>query len=214
MFSDARCRACGAGLDPSGASLLCPSCGVVVEPHPQATPFGRLGLRTPCFGVDERTLERAWLDRSRQVHPDRHARRSDGERRAAAQQTAALNDAWRVLRAPFDRAVWLVQSVGVEEPRLSPRTLVEFMEFREEAAIDDAARRAVVERCAARFEDAMTRARAALVAVDAVGGWTTPTATALADVRRAAALLAEARTLARLVADLGGPRLVPSQLDR
>jgi hypothetical protein len=33
-------------------------------------------------------------------------------------------------------------------------------------------------------------------------------------VKRAAALLAEARTLARLVADLGGERLIPTLQDR
>ncbi|MBM4280741.1 MAG: hypothetical protein FJ137_08270, partial [Deltaproteobacteria bacterium] len=161
------CRACGAPFDALAAPTRCPACGVVVEPHPQATPFARLGVIPPRFGVDDAALEQAWLQRSRQVHPDRFARRPDAERRAAAQQTAALNDAWRALRTPFDRAVWLVGSVGVAEPRLPQAALVELMELRDEAAVDAAARAAVVDRCAVRFAEVMARAAGELQVVDA-----------------------------------------------
>jgi molecular chaperone HscB len=214
MTHDVACRACGASYDAAAAPTHCPSCGVVVAPVPHATPFARLGLSVPRFGVDEGTLERAWLARSRQVHPDRFARRTDGERRAAALQTAALNDAWRAIRAPFDRAVWLTRSVGVNEPALPTAALVELMEAREEAAVDATNRDAVVARSVARFAEVMSRATAALAIVDDADGWTTPTTATLTEVRRAAASLAEARTLARLVADLGGPRLIPTMAER
>ena len=215
MPVSAPCRACGVDNDPTTGPTHCAGCGVVVEPHPSATPFARLGLERPRFVVDDAALERAWLSRSRQVHPDRYARKPDAERRVAAQQTAALNDAWRAIRSPFDRATWLVRSVGVDEPRLRQAALVEFMELREEAAVDDAARRAVVERCTRHFRDVMARATVELAAVDAAAGWTSPPSTAsMPHVKRAAALLAEARTLARLVADLGGERLIPTLQDR
>jgi molecular chaperone HscB len=210
----APCRACGVDNDLLAAPTHCAACVVVVEPHPHATPFARLGVAPPRFGVDDAALERAWLSRSRHVHPDRYARKPDAERRAAAQQTAALNDAWRAIRAPFDRAVWLVHSVGVDEPRLPQQALVEFMELREEAAAGDAARSAVVERCASRFRDVIARAGVELAAIDDASGWTSPSPTSTAHAKRAAGLLAEARTLARLVADLGGERLIPSLQDR
>jgi molecular chaperone HscB len=213
MVTDLPCRACGVVFDASLAPTHCAACGVVVEPHPAATPFARLGLPRPRFAVDDAQLERSWLQRSRLVHPDRYARRPDAERRAAAQQTAALNDAWRALRVPFDRAAWLVRSVGVVEPALAQALLVDFMEAREEAATSEAHRGAVVERSSARFHDVMARAAAELRVVDEADAWSTPT-TELPRVRRAAAMLAEARTLARLVADLGGPALIPTLAGR
>lgn len=210
----APCRACGVDNDLALGPMHCAGCGVVVEPHPQATPFARLGVGEPRFVIDDAALERAWLSRSRAVHPDRYARKTDGERRAAAQQTAALNDAWRAIRAPFDRAAWLVRSIGVDEPRLPQQALVDFMELREEAAEGDAARAAVVERCATRFREVMARAAVELAAIDAASGWTNPSPASTTHAKRAAALLAEARTLARLVADLGGERLIPSLQER
>lgn len=214
MTGTAPCRACGVHNDLLDAPTHCAACGVVLEPHPRATPFARLGEKRPRFGVDAAALEREWLSRSRRVHPDRYARKPDAERRAAAQQTAALNDAWRAIRAPFERAAWLVQSVGVDEPRLPQQALVEFMELREEAAVDDAGRAAVVQRCTARFAAAMQRAGTELAAVDDADGWATPSPTSLSHAKRAATALAEARTLARLVMDLGGERLIPSLAER
>ncbi len=202
------CRACSARHDGADAPTVCASCGAVLPVHPAASPFARLGVKPPRFAVDDATLERAWLQRSRQVHPDRFARRADADRRAAAEQTAALNDAWRALRGAFARAVWLVRSVGVDEPRLPSAALVDLMEAREEAATSPEARADVVARSEARFAEVMARVAVELGAVDAAGGWA-GAAVELPRVRRAAALLAEARTLARLVADLGGPTLIP-----
>jgi molecular chaperone HscB len=206
-MSTLACKACGVGHPASSAPLLCTGCRAVLPPVPGASPFARLG-HAPRFAIDDAALEQAWLQRTRQVHPDRFARRPDAERRAAAEQTAALNDAWRALRGPFARATWLVRSAGVEEPRLPPALLVGFMEAREEAATSAAARARVVEGSVARFRVVMDQVAVELTAVDAAGGWERPPAEVVR-VRRAAVLLGEARTLARLVADLGGPALIP-----
>src|SRR6185436_2574693 len=86
--------ACWSCAKDAEGALSCPHCGVVQPADPRTTPFARLGLPVR-FGVDDKSLERAWLDRSRKVHPDRFAAKSDKERRFAVEQTAALNDAMR-----------------------------------------------------------------------------------------------------------------------
>jgi hypothetical protein len=208
------CRICGVQNDVDAAPTHCGACGQLLEPHPRATPFARLGVAPVRFGIEDAVLEAAWLRRSRLVHPDRFARKSDAERRVAAQQTAALNDAWRTIRTPFDRAVWLVTSLGVDEPGVKQATLLELMECREEAALSPAAQEAVVLRCRERFAEVMAMVVGELTAVDDVEGWSTPDERVRAHARRAAALLGEARMLARLVADLDGGLLVASLASR
>lgn len=173
-----------------------------MPPHPGATPFSRLGLPL-SLRVTDAEVESAWLARSRQAHPDRFAARPPTERRAAAEQTAAINDARRALRTVFDRAVWLVRHAGVAEPKLPQARLVWFMEAREEAEASPARRARVVDDAVARFAAVDVDLLALLGTVDAAA----PDPTTLTKV---AGLLAEERTLARLAADLGGPVLLQS----
>lgn len=176
-----------------------------MPPHPQTSPFARLGLDRPRFVVDEQQLEANWLQRSRVVHPDKAARKPDAERRFAVEQTAALNDAWRLLRVPFDRAVFLVKSAGVVEPPLPQTKLIAFMEAREEA--EDGNKDAVVARAKDEFAVVMGAVGNALAIVDAAeDGYAAPTEA----LKKVAAQLAEAKTLARLVDDLGGGKLIAS----
>lgn len=192
------CWGCGTAVE-GAAPQRCPACGAVQPPVPGASPFARLGVDPPRFDVDERELERAWLARSRAVHPDRFARKSDQERRYAAEQTVALNDAWRAIRDPWDRASWLVKSRGIDTARLDQSLLVGLMEERERAEESDTGRQAVVADNAARFRALAAALPALLVQLDDV-----------ASLKRAGRVLAEMKTRARLVADLDGPRLIES----
>jgi len=65
-----------------------------------------LGLER-AFHIDLADLDRHWRARSRQVHPDRFARKSAVLRRMSLQWTALVNDARRVLRDPVSRAWYL-----------------------------------------------------------------------------------------------------------
>ena len=197
-----RCRACDAVWDGASAPLRCPSCQAVLPPHPAATPFARLGLPLSLH-VSDAEVEAAWLQRSRQAHPDRFASRSPAERRAAAEQTAALNDARRILRTGFDRASWLVRHVGIVEPKLPQARLVWFMEVREEAEASPAGRARVVDDAVVRFARVEAELQALVATVDAA-------APDPATLQKVALVLAEERTLARLAADLSGPVLLPS----
>lgn len=205
-----RCPSCSATFDAEAAPQACPSCQALVPPHPQATPFARLGLDRPRFVVDARVLETAWLQRSRVVHPDRAAKKTPAERRYAVEQTAALNDAWRALKVPFDRAAWLVARAGVVESKLPQAALIAFMEAREEADEGAAGKAAVVARSAARFAVLMQQVERELQVVDDVAGGYDAGSPEQPRLQKVAGALAEAKTLARLVDDLGGAKLIAS----
>ena len=190
------CRAAGVGA----GVALCPACGVV-QPPGQATPFERLDVPRAFAAAlaadDDKALERAWLTKSRAVHPDRFARKSDAERRYAVEQTAALNDAYRAIRDPFDRASWLVKDAGVDLAKLDQRMLHAMMEARELAEESAHDKAAVVDEARAKFASLMATLPAALAHLDDV-----------AALKRAAVTLAEMKTWARLVDDLGGGKLI------
>jgi molecular chaperone HscB len=93
------------------------------------------------FEVDVARLEQAYLDRQAQVHPDRHAHRSDAEKRVAMQWATRVNEAYRTLRKPLSRARYLLElqdvDVGIEtNTAMSPEFLMEQMEWRE--AVEEA----------------------------------------------------------------------------
>ncbi len=203
-----RCAVCDAVYDASAAPIRCPSCEALVPPHPKSSPFARLGLE-PAAAISDADVDNAWLRRSRLVHPDRFASKSPAERRAAAEQTVAMNDALRALKTRFDRASWCVAQAGVSEPRLPQARLVAFMEAREDAEASADARARVVDDAVREFADH----NAALDAVVGELNWVSPEKTPAPVLRKVAGILAELRTTARLSADLGGPVLLPS-IDR
>ena len=97
---------------------------------PTPTHYERLGL-PGRFSVDLAALERAYLDRSREVHPDYHVVRGDRDETASA----ALNEAYATLRDPFRRAEYLLSlHLGEATPPTvpqSPAFLMQAMELRE-----------------------------------------------------------------------------------
>ena len=99
------------------------------------------------FAIDPAELERRYLERSREVHPDRVAA---DQRVAAAGDAMQLNQAYRALRRELPRAEHLIQLEGVRigdnEP-VGAALLHEMLELREElASAKMAGDRAAVER--------------------------------------------------------------------
>src|SRR5262245_20879471 len=84
--------------------------------------FTRLGLPR-SFAVDTAELQRQYLARSREVHPD-----LAGDTAAALEQTARLNEAYAVLRDPFRRADYLLGLLGGPGPTEVSRPPAEFLE--------------------------------------------------------------------------------------
>jgi len=99
-------------------------------------PFALLGL-APTFDVDLAALERAFFERSKQLHPDRAGGASAAERVAVLSQSRALNDAYQLIKRPVPRAEYLLAHAGVtigDNERLDPAFLMEILELREELA--------------------------------------------------------------------------------
>jgi len=64
--------------------------------------------------IDLKDLEQRFYRLSRRYHPDLHARKSPQERQQAEEATALLNDAYRVLRDPIARAVYVLKLAGLD----------------------------------------------------------------------------------------------------
>ena len=77
--------------------------------------FARLGLPA-ALELEPASLDRAYFALQRQWHPDRFVARPPDERARASTEAAALNDAYRTLKDPLSRAVYLAELRGVELP--------------------------------------------------------------------------------------------------
>ncbi len=205
-----RCWSCAHVFDGALGATACPTCGAVVPPHPATSPFTRLGYESPTFDVEALELEARWLKRSRAVHPDRLAKKSEVERKHAASQTAALNDAYQLLRDPIARADRLLKDLGVTVAAApSPAFLDVMFEARDAARASPDAKQRVLDDARARWTATMERARAGFVAALPRGDGAVDTA-ALADVAAdvatdVARATSELRYLARLLDELGAP---------
>lgn len=73
--------------------------------------FDRLGLPRR-FSVDRAELERAYLARSREIHPDRHQLGSQAEQSASVELSAALNESYQTLKDPYKRAEYILTLAG------------------------------------------------------------------------------------------------------
>lgn len=89
--------------------------------------FERLGLPRR-FNLDVAEIERQYLARSRQAHPDYFQMGSDLEQRASLETSAALNEAYAVLRDPFRRAEHLLQLQGGPSASEMKEMPIEFLE--------------------------------------------------------------------------------------
>jgi len=97
--------------------------------------FELFGL-APAFALDLAHLDRAYRDIQAEVHPDRFAHAGDAERRASMQMTTQVNEAYRTLKSPVQRAKYLLELHGVDvgfetNTAMPPEFLVEQMGLRE-----------------------------------------------------------------------------------
>jgi len=76
-------------------------------------PFALFGLPR-AFALDLRALEASYREIQSRVHPDRFAHAGDAERRASLQWTTRVNEAYRSLRDPVQRAKELLRLHGVD----------------------------------------------------------------------------------------------------
>jgi molecular chaperone HscB len=90
----------------------------------------------PCqFALDSAALSASYLRLQSQTHPDRFANSSAQEKRLAVQWAARVNEAYKRLQNPMERAIYWCELNG-ENPRgqqsnLPPALLMQQMEWRE-----------------------------------------------------------------------------------
>jgi molecular chaperone HscB len=97
--------------------------------------FELFGL-VPAFALDVACLEAAYRDIQSKVHPDRFVHAGDAERRASMQMTTQVNEAYRTLKSPVQRAKYLLELNGVDvgfetNTAMPAEFLIEQMELRE-----------------------------------------------------------------------------------
>ncbi|MDR0966619.1 MAG: Fe-S protein assembly co-chaperone HscB [Myxococcales bacterium] len=158
-----KCDLCEAG--PGLPGPFCACCSSILPLPRDASPFAIFGL-PERFGLDEADLLQRYRQLSRQLHPDRFARKSPIEKRHALEWTTALNDALRSLRTPEARADLLLRRRGIDlsgesgaeaRRRLSPDFLESVLEEREalfdaRAEGDHAAAQKLADRIKARLD--------------------------------------------------------------
>ena len=126
--------------------------------------FARLGLPA-ALDLDAGALDKAYFARQRQWHPDRFVGKPAEQRAKASVEAAGLNDAYRTLKDPLSRAVYLAGLNGVELPGDGktiddPELLMEAMETREE--LHEAGSIAAIDVLTAKVRDDMQKSLAGL----------------------------------------------------
>ena len=75
--------------------------------------FELFGL-SPAFFLEKENLEKAYREVQSRVHPDRYAHAGDAERRASLQWATRVNEAYRTLKDPVQRAKHILDLHGVD----------------------------------------------------------------------------------------------------
>jgi len=111
--------------------------GIVQRLNPQSgqNHFELFGL-APRFAIEPADLERAYLGLQAIIHPDRFAQAGDAERRASMEWTTRVNEAYRTLKSPVQRARYLLELNGVDvafetDTAMPKDFLMEQLELRE-----------------------------------------------------------------------------------
>jgi molecular chaperone HscB len=108
---------------------------VVASQSSSSSYFSLLGL-PERYDLDGGALERAYLELSKEMHPDRFAAAPAQERLAATQRSVLLNDAYQTLKRPVRRAEYLLGrkglAIGDNERIADGAFLMQILELREE----------------------------------------------------------------------------------
>jgi molecular chaperone HscB len=101
------CWNCGA----AASSRFCDSCKALQPPAHDYYQFFDLPRR---LALDLKDLEKRFYALSRQLHPDLFSRKSAREQEYALEASAVLNDAFRTLKDPVARALYVLKQEGFD----------------------------------------------------------------------------------------------------
>ncbi|VTX69510.1 Co-chaperone protein HscB [Neisseria subflava] len=90
----------------------------------------------PSFNIDTEALEQTYRALAARFHPDKFASASAFEQKQAVMMSSTINDAYRTLKSPIDRAAYLLKSQNIdadapEHTSFSPEFLMQQIEWRE-----------------------------------------------------------------------------------
>ena len=90
----------------------------------------------PAFDIDAENLEQTYRALAARFHPDKFASASAFEQKQAVMMSSTINDAYRTLKNPIDRAAYLLKTLGIdadapEHTSFAPDFLIQQMEWRE-----------------------------------------------------------------------------------
>jgi Fe-S protein assembly co-chaperone hscB len=93
----------------------------------------------PQFDIDTDSLEQNYRTLAARFHPDRFASASAFEQKQAVMMSSTVNEAYRTLKNPTDRAAYLLRQQGIdadapEHTSFAPEFLTQQMEWRETLA--------------------------------------------------------------------------------
>ena len=104
------CRTCGGGAPVD--VHFCPNCTKILTLNRHGDYFSFLGIPRR-LNVDAAELEHRFRHLSRQFHPDYFYNATPAERRASLERSSYLNDAYRTLKDPVQRVIYLLELEGV-----------------------------------------------------------------------------------------------------
>jgi molecular chaperone HscB len=112
------------------------------------------------FAQDRAALDARWKELQREAHPDRHAAAGAAAQRVAMQWSVRINEAYKRLKDPLQRAAYLCELRGApidaeRNTAMPSQFLMEQMEWRE--ALDEAATEAQVQAVADQLQQARAR---------------------------------------------------------
>lgn len=113
------CWSCGDMV----AAHFCKACGKV-QPAVPADYFSFFGLPRK-LNINLPALEREMYQLSRRLHPDLYTQASEQEQTWSLEQTSQLNDAYRTLRDPIARTLYLLKMEGFKSEEQSIRATEE-----------------------------------------------------------------------------------------
>lgn len=107
------CWRCGQSSEQESeaASLFCKFCNSLQRPVVDY--FAFFGFEKSLI-LDADELQRRYYMLSRQLHPDRYTRATETERNFSLEATSILNDGYRVLRDPVQRAEYILKDGGFD----------------------------------------------------------------------------------------------------
>ncbi|CAD5218940.1 unnamed protein product [Bursaphelenchus okinawaensis] len=109
--------------------VFCHKCNFIQPLHPNIDFFSYFGLKRK-FNVDNVDLKKSFREMQSNVHPDKFGTATDKEKQISEQHSSYLNQAYKTLKSPRERAKYLLRLLSKEtKDETTPDFAAEMFEF-------------------------------------------------------------------------------------